>query len=78
MCPKNQYQKVNDLFWHELILWYLELHKTFDLEHLQVFLAQPVLQLHLTKHCPSSIDCNRAASRMLFSMFELTSASDKP
>jgi hypothetical protein len=26
MCPKNQYQKVHDVFWHELLLWYLDLH----------------------------------------------------
>ena len=65
MCPKNQYQKVHDLFWHELLLWHLELHKTFDLAHLQVFLAQPVLKLHLSKHCPSPIDCKQAASRTL-------------
>jgi hypothetical protein len=45
MCPKNQYKKIHHLFW--LLLWHLELHKTFDLKHLQVVLAQPVLQLHL-------------------------------
>ena len=74
MCPKNQYKKVHDLFWHELLLWHLELHKTFDLAHLQVFLAQPVLKLHLSKHCPSPIDCKQAASRTLISVFESTSA----
>ena len=63
MCPKNQYQKVHDLFWHELLLWHLELHSTFDLTHIQVFLAQHIFQLHLIKHCPSPIDCKRAASR---------------
>jgi hypothetical protein len=45
------------LFWQELLLWLLGLHKTFDLTHSQVFLAQPVLQLHFTKTCPSLIDC---------------------
>ena len=78
MCPKNQYQKVNDLFWHELILWYLELHKTFDLAHLQNFLAQPALQLHLAKPCPSPVDLKRTASRTLISVFESTSVLDKP
>jgi len=79
MCPKNQYYKKNHyLFWHELLLWHLELHKTFDLRHLQVFLAKPVLQLHLAKHSPSTIDCKRAVSRTLISVFESTSASDKP
>ena len=43
MCPKNQYKNIHHLFW--LLLWHLELHKTFDLPHLQVFLAQLVLQL---------------------------------
>jgi hypothetical protein len=56
MCPKNQYKKIHHLFWHELLLWHLELHKTFDLKHLQVVLAQPVLQLHLTQPCPFPID----------------------
>lgn len=74
MCPKNQYKKVHDLFWQELLLWHLELHKTFDLAHLQVFLAQPVLKLHLSKHCPSPIDCKQTASRMLISVFKSTSA----
>jgi hypothetical protein len=77
MCPKNQYKKNHHLFWHELLLWHLELHKTFDLKHLQVVLAQPVLQLHLTQPCPFPIDCKRAASRTLISVFESTSASYK-
>jgi len=59
--------KICVLFWHELLLWHLELHKTFDLAHLQVFLAQAVLQLHLAKPCPSPIDCKWAASWMLIS-----------
>ena len=53
-------------------------HKTFDLTYLQVFLAQPVLQLHLTKPCRSPIDCKRAASRTLISVFGSASASTKP
>ena len=70
MCPKNQYLKIHHLFWQELLLWHLELHKTFDLTHLQVFLAQPVLQMHLTKLCLSPIDCKRDASRTLISVYE--------
>jgi hypothetical protein len=73
----NSILKVHDLFWQELLLWHLELHKTFDLTHLQVFRAQPVLQLHLAQPCPFPIDCKRAASRTLISVFEWTSASDK-
>jgi len=42
------------------------------------FLAQPVLQLHLTMLCPSPIDCKWVASRVLILVFESTSASDKP
>ena len=42
------------------------------------FFAQPVLQLHLAKHSPSPIDCKRAASRTLISVFESNSASEKP
>ena len=38
------------LFWNELVLCHLELHKTFDLAHLQDFLAPPALQLHLASH----------------------------
>ena len=41
MFPRNQ--KVDHLFWDKLLLWHLELHKTFDLTHIQVFLAQPVI-----------------------------------
>ena len=78
MSPKNHYLKNHHLFWHELLLWHLELHKTFDLTHLQVFLAQPVLQLNLTKPRPSPIDWKRDASRTLISVFGSTSASAKP
>jgi hypothetical protein len=42
MFPRNQ--KVDHLFWDKLLLWHLELHKTFDLTHIQVFLAQPVIR----------------------------------
>jgi hypothetical protein len=35
------------------------------------------LQLHLAQPCPLPIDCKGAASRMLISVFEWTSASDK-
>ena len=58
-------------------LWHLGLHKTFDPTHLQVFLAQPAWELHLTKPCPSPIDYKWVASRTLISMFESTSDSDK-
>jgi len=34
--------------------------------------------MHLTKHCPSPVDFKRTASRTLISVFESTSASDKP
>jgi hypothetical protein len=32
------------------------------------------LKLHLSKHCPSPIDCKQAASRTLILVFESTSA----
>ena len=51
---------------------HLGLHKTYDLTHLQVFLAQPILQLHFTKPCPSPIGCKQAASHKLISVFEST------
>ena len=41
MFPRKQ--KDDHLFWDKLLLWHLELHQTFDLTHLQVFLAQPVI-----------------------------------
>ena len=64
MCRKNQNKKFDHLFWLELLLLQLELYTTFDLTHLQVVLAQPVLQLHLTKPCPSPIDCKRKNHEM--------------
>ena len=51
----------------------VELHKTFELTHLQAFLAQLILQLHFTKLCPSTIDNKRpAVSRALNSVYEST------
>ena len=67
--------KIHLLFWQEL--WTLELHKTFDLTYLQLFLTQPLLKMHLANPCPSSIDFKRAALLMLISVFDSTSASDK-
>jgi len=76
LCVLKSILKIHHLFWHEL--WNLELHKTFDLTHLQLFLTQPLLKLHLANPCPSSIDFKRAASWTLISVFDSTSASDKP